>query len=139
AQADAGFGVWQRRTGGIIVTSRIGLWTYNLPENCRGSVLCNKIKAARAFFVIATMAAFVGAVLLIYIALKSYPKIIHLAALIAALISCLFGLIGWAIGMSALVGGFYKMGAASALGLIGWMFSLAATILAYLVEGNLSM
>ncbi|CAF0943573.1 unnamed protein product [Rotaria sp. Silwood1] len=136
AQADSGYGVSKGSAGGISVTAKRGLWTDNLSENCQGVDICNKIKAARAFFIMATIAAFVGALLLLYIAFRSYPKAIYYATIAMTLVTFLFGLIGWAIGMSAFIGDGWTMGAASALGLIGWIFSLIALVLAFLIGGH---
>ncbi|CAF4065303.1 unnamed protein product [Rotaria sordida] len=106
-----------------------GLWSGTLPGNCQGDDDCHKVKAARAFFVMATIAAFIGALLLLYIVFRPHPKVMHYAAIAMALVSFLFGLIGWAIGMSVFVRDGRTMGAASALGLIGWIFSLIALYL----------
>ncbi|CAF1258703.1 unnamed protein product [Rotaria sordida] len=119
AQADESYGVLRGGRGA-------GLWSGTLPGNCQGDDDCHKVKAARAFFVMATIAAFIGALLLLYIVFRPHPKVMHYAAIAMALVSFLFGLIGWAIGMSVFVRDGRTMGAASALGLIGWIFSLIA-------------
>ncbi|CAF4233434.1 unnamed protein product, partial [Rotaria sordida] len=116
-----------------------GLWSGTLPGNCQGDDDCHKVKAARAFFVMATIAAFIGALLLLYIVFRPHPKVMHYAAIAMALVSFLFGLIGWAIGMSVFVRDGRTMGAASALGLIGWIFSLIALVLAFVLPGHDSM
>ncbi|CAF1135855.1 unnamed protein product [Didymodactylos carnosus] len=132
AQADPSYGV--AKVGSITVGAT-GLWSDNLVENCNGDTACNKIKAARAFFVMATIVAFIAGVLLLYITFKAtYPKVLYLASVALALAAFLFGLIGWAIGMSQFVRSPWTMGAASALGLIGWIFCLIALVLAVLMR-----
>jgi len=53
AQADPSYGIY--KVGSIVFKN--GLWSANLPENCHGDASCNKVKAARAFFIMATIAA----------------------------------------------------------------------------------
>jgi hypothetical protein len=53
AQADPSYGVY--KVGSTV--RKTGLWSANLPENCHGDTDCNKIKAARAFFIMSTIAA----------------------------------------------------------------------------------
>ncbi|CAF1098513.1 unnamed protein product [Rotaria sordida] len=126
AQADESYGVLRGFEGA-------GLWSGTLPGNCQGDDVCHKIKAARAFFIMATIAAFIGALLLLYIVFRPHPKVMYYAAIAMALVSFLFGLIGWAIGVSVHIVDDRKMGAASALGLIGYIFSLIALVLAFVI------
>jgi hypothetical protein len=53
AQADPSYAVY--KVGPIV--AKTGLWSANLRENCNGNTACDKIKAARAFFVMSTIAA----------------------------------------------------------------------------------
>ncbi|CAF3736246.1 unnamed protein product [Rotaria sordida] len=74
AQADESYGVLRGFEGA-------GLWSGTLPGNCQGDDVCHKIKAARAFFIMATIAAFIGALLLLYIVFRPHPKVMYYAAI----------------------------------------------------------
>lgn len=96
AQADPSYAV--RKVGSSVV-GKVGLWSGNLPGNCGDSADCHKIKAARAFFVMSTIAAckwdrspinrrfitpscshrlVVAGVLLLYITFQAaYPKVLY--------------------------------------------------------------
>ena len=54
AQADPSYAV--AKVGSMTVGT-IGIWSANLAENCNDNTACNKIKAARAFFVMSTIVA----------------------------------------------------------------------------------
>ena len=54
AQADPSYAVYN---SGSTTVEKVGLWSVNWRENCDGNNSCDKNKAARAFFVISTIAA----------------------------------------------------------------------------------
>ncbi|CAF0908892.1 unnamed protein product [Rotaria sordida] len=81
AQADRSFSVGTISVGSLSGTAKLGLWDVDLPGNCQGWEICHKAKAARAFFIMATIAAFIGALLLLYIAFRSYSEVIYYAAI----------------------------------------------------------
>ncbi|CAF1453181.1 unnamed protein product [Didymodactylos carnosus] len=123
-------GLWQSCMGGRCDA---------IPNSCSKLVgmaksSCDKVLATRAFITMACITSAIGFICLLALAafIKNSQTLCYVCVALAVL-SFIFGLIGFSLGVDRYVTKPFKIGAAAICGLIGWILSLASAVCSILI------
>ncbi|CAF1513643.1 unnamed protein product, partial [Didymodactylos carnosus] len=132
---------WVKATSGGVTLGRAGLWkscglnlciSNTCPKAAASQPKCIQLQVARALITVACLISIISALCLMAGGALSVPKALAYVGIGLAVVTFICGLVGFAVGISALkTGGPGKMGAAAACAIIAWILALIGAICSF--------